>query len=233
MVPAPRRQHARELSKPLEPGPRSRWWIEALVIAWLCWIYDLLTDLAPLRNTAARHHAESILRLEKVLHVDPALAMNHWLAVHHALGLVAGDYYDIAHFVVTFGVVGWLWWRYPSSYRPLRNGLVITNLIGFAVFWRYPMAPPRMLPGYHYVDVVASSGAFGSSHSGTLATVSDQLAAMPSLHLAWAVWSAWAVFVVWRRGRPGGRRRAWLVWCYPAVTTLDVLSTGNHFVSDV
>jgi membrane-associated phospholipid phosphatase len=58
--------------------------------------------------------------------------------------------------------------------------------------------------------------------------VANELAAMPSLHLAWAVWSAWAVFVVWR-----GRKGIWLVWCYPVLTTLDVLSTGNHFVADV
>jgi hypothetical protein len=224
----PRRLPVGTLWEPVEEGPRSKWWIEALVIAWLCWIYDAVTNLAPLRNAAARDHARSILHLERVLHLDPEEALNHWLAGHHTLGLWAGDYYDNAHFVVTLGVIGWLWWRYPRSYRPLRNGLVLCNLIAFVVFWKYPMAPPRMLPGGHYVDIVALSGAFGSSHSGSLATVANELAAMPSLHIAWAVWSAWAVFTVWRP-----RRWIWLVWCYPLVTTVIVLSTGNHFLADV
>jgi hypothetical protein len=213
------------------------------VIIFLCWIYDAVTNLAPVRNVAARDHALSVLHLETVLHLDPEAALNSWLAGHHTLGLWAGDYYDNAHFVVTLGVVGWLWWRHPGQYRPLRNGLVLCNLIGFVVFWRYPMAPPRMLPGSHYVDIVAASGAFGSAHSGTLATVANELAAMPSLHIAWAVWSAWAVFVVLRpaQRRQGQDRRQgqprqwwlWLIWLYPVCTTVVVLSTGNHFLADV
>jgi hypothetical protein len=156
------------------------------------------------------------------------------LAPHHTLSLWAGDYYDNAHFVVTLGVVGWLWWRHPGAYRPLRNGLVLCNIIGFFVYWRYPMAPPRMLPGGHYVDIVSVSGAFGSAHSGTLATVANELAAMPSLHIAWATWSAWAVFVVLRQTTSASRRRwAWLVWAYPVLTSVVVLSTGNHFLADV
>ena len=220
------------LLAPVEAEPRPKWWIEGLVIVWLCWVYDAVSNLTPLRNTAARHHAESILHLERALHLDPEVALNHWLAAHPTLGLWAGNYYDNAHFVVTLGVVGWLWWRYPRSYRPLRNGLVTCNLIAFVVFWLYPTAPPRMLPGHQFVDVVSVTGAFGSAHSGTLATVANELAAMPSLHIAWAVWSAWAVFSVWR-GRYGRRWWSWLVWVYPLATTVIVLSTGNHFLADV
>jgi hypothetical protein len=234
----PRRGHGRarperlprrtQVLASVEPGPRSRWWIEVAAIVWLCWVYDAVTNLAPLRNVAARDHALSVLHLEQRLHLDPELALNHWLAAHHTLGLWASDYYDNAHFIVTLGVVGWVWWRYPRSYRPLRNGLVLTNVIGFVIFWRYPMAPPRMLPGNRYKDIVSLTGAFGSAHSGTLATVANELAAMPSLHIAWAGWSAWAVFKVWRH-----RRGIWLVWAYPVLTAVVVLSTGNHFLADV
>ena len=69
-------------------------------------------------------------------------------------------YYDNAHFIVTFGLLGWLWWKRADIYRPLRNALVLVNVIAFAVFWLYPVAPPRMLRGF--TDVVAASGAFGS-----------------------------------------------------------------------
>ncbi len=57
-------------------------------------------------------------------------------------------------------------------------------MLAFVVFWRYPVAPPRMLPGF--TDVVASTHAFGSWHTGALASQANQLAAMPSLHIAWA-----------------------------------------------
>ena len=120
------------------------------------------------------------------------------------LGVAVSYYYDNAHFVVTLGLLGWLWWRRADIYRPLRNSLVLVNVLGFVVFWLYPVAPPRMLGGF--TDVVASSHAFGSWHTGALASDANQLAAMPSLHIAWA---AWCTLAVWRitSDRPFGRSR--------------------------
>ena len=86
-----------------------------------------------------------------------------------------------------------MWWRRADIYRPLRNSLVLVNVLAFIVFWRFPVAPPRMLPGF--VDVVASTHAIGSWHTGALASQANQLAAMPSLHIAWAVW---CTVVVWQ-----------------------------------
>ncbi|HLM85757.1 MAG TPA: phosphatase PAP2 family protein [Solirubrobacteraceae bacterium] len=205
---------------------RARWWVEALTIAWLCWVYDAITNLAPLRVHAALGNGQSILNLERSLHLDPEHALDRWLAGHHTLGLLLSDYYDNAHFVVTLGVLGWLWWRRADIYRPLRNSLVLVNVIAFAVFWLYPVAPPRMLPGF--VDVVASTHAIGSWHTGALASAANQLAAMPSLHIAWALW---CTIVVWRVST-----RLWLraaATIYPCVTAFAVLATGNHYVLDI
>ncbi len=208
------------------PATRTRWWVEALVIAWLCWMYDAVTNLAPLRLHLAIDHARGLLHVEQTLHLDPELALDRWLAGHHTLGLILSDYYDNAHFLVTLGLLGWLWWRRADVYRPLRNSLVVVNLLGFAVFWLYPVAPPRMLKGF--TDVVASTGAFGSWHNGALASEADQLAAMPSLHIAWAVWCTVALWQI--------SERRWvrvMAIVYPCLTALAVLATGNHFVLDL
>jgi hypothetical protein len=209
-----------------EKQTRSRWWIEALVIAWLCWIYDAITNLAPLRLHTALAHARDIMSAEQSLHIDLERGLDHWLAGHHTLGLVLSYYYDNAHFVVTLGLLGYLWWRRADIYRPLRNSLVLANVLAFVVFWRFPVAPPRMLPGF--TDVVAASHTIGSWHTGALASQANQLAAMPSLHIAWAVW---CTLVVWQIST-----RRWLralAVIYPFVTAFAVLSTGNHFVLDV
>jgi diacylglycerol O-acyltransferase / wax synthase len=207
---------------------RSRWWFELLIVAWLAWLYDIVTNLAPLRTHVAIGHAWGIWHAEQALHLDPELTLNHWLAAHHALAVVASYYYDNAHFIVTFGLLGYLWWRRPDIYRPLRNSLALVNVIGFAVFWLYPLAPPRMLTSVGFTDVVANSGTFGSWHTGALASSADQLAAMPSLHIAWACWCALAV---WRMtSRPALRVLGVL---YPCLTAVVVCATGNHFLFDV
>ncbi len=205
---------------------RARWWIELLTVAWLCWLYDDVTELAPLRLHTALAHGRQILSAESALGIDPERALDHWLALHHTLGLVLSDYYDNAHFIVTLGLLGWLWWKRADIYRPLRSMLVLVNVLAFLVFWLFPVAPPRMLGGF--TDVVAQSGAFGSWHSGSLASHANQLAAMPSLHIAWALW---CTLVVWRLSR-----RVWLralAVLYPCITGFAVLSTGNHYVFDI
>ena len=212
---------------PATAATRPRWWVEALLIVWLAWVYDATTNLAPLRVQTALAHGRGVLNVEQWLGIDPERSLDHWLAAHHTLGLVVSDYYDNAHFVVTFALLGWLWWARADIYRPLRNILLLCNVLAFVVFWRFPVAPPRMLGGF--TDVVASSGALGSwhGHSG-LASHANELAALPSLHLAWA---AWCTLAVWQ-----ATRRVWarvLASVYPFLTTFAVISTGNHFVLDV
>lgn len=209
------------------PAVRPRWWLDLLVVAWLCWLYDMVTNLAPLRLHAAIDHGRGLLHVERILHLDPELTLNRWLSAHHLLASAISYYYDNAHFIVTLGLLGWLWWRRVKDYRPLRNMLLLVNVIGLAVFWLYPVAPPRMLPGFE--DVVAASHTLGSWHTGSLASAANQLAAMPSLHLAWAVWCG---VVLWRTA-PRSRVRRALALIYPCVTALAVMATGNHYLLDV
>jgi PAP2 superfamily len=218
---------ARSTAGPLSlPRTRTRWWAEALVVVWLCWLYDAITNFAPLRLQLAIGHARGLLHLEQSLHLDPELTLDRWLSGHRTLGLLLSDYYDNAHFLVTLGLLGWLWWRRADLYRPLRNALVVVNVLAFAVFWLYPVAPPRMLKGF--TDVVASTHAFGSWHTGALASQANQLAAMPSLHMAWALWCALAL---WQLSKHASVRA--LAVAYPCATALAVLATGNHFVLDL
>jgi hypothetical protein len=208
------------------PG-RTPLWLEAAFIVWLLWVYDAINNLSPLRNAQAHRDGLAILHFEMRLHLDPEAAADHWLAHHPALGWLAGNYYDNAHFVITLGLIGLLWWRYPDRYRPLRNGLVLLNLTAMLIFWLVPTAPPRLLDPAVYTDVVATSHAFGSWHAGSLATAANQLAAMPSLHVGWALWSATAAW----RILPDRRWRA-VVWLYPVLTTVVVIATGNHYLAD-
>lgn len=216
------------LDAPPRPAARTRWWLEALLIAWLAWVYDAINDLTPLRRVLPYRHADSVLKIERLTHLNPEEWLNHWMAGHQVIGWVTGTFYDTAHYIVTFTLVGVLWYRRPDIYRPLRTSLALTNVFGFLVFLTYPMAPPRLTPTGHFVDVVAQSHAFLSWHTGTLATAANEVAAMPSLHMSWALWSAIAFWQMFRR-------HWWshLAWLHPVLTAFAVLGTGNHFLADV
>ena len=200
-------------------------WKEAAVVIWLLWVYDAVDNLSRVRVDQAVGHATSLVDLEGDLHIGIEAALNRFTSAHHLLALIVADYYDNAHFVVTFAVLGWLWVAKPDRYAGLRRALIAINLIGFAVFLLYPMAPPRMLSGF--VDTVAATHAIGSWHSGRLAADANQYAAMPSLHLGWAVWSS---AVVWSLADSRAVRTAAVT--YPFVTLFSVLATANHLLVD-
>jgi hypothetical protein len=210
------------------PDGRAPVWLEALVVLWLFWIYDEINDFAPLRRIAALHNAANVLALERSLNIAPELSLDRWLASHATLGLVASYYYVSAHFFVTFGLLAFLWWRKPRAYRPLRTQLVIINVIGFAIFWLFPVAPPRMLASDGFQDIIALTRAVGDFHQGGLAKTADQYAAMPSLHIAWALWSSLVVWTIFK-----SRVLRAIAVVYPFVTAFVVIATGNHFLLDV
>jgi hypothetical protein len=208
---------------------RSPLLVELAVIVFLGWVYDWLQDLAPVRLGLALRNARAVLSFEERLSISPEKSLDHWLAHHYWLAYISSDFYDNAIFAVTAAVAIWIWWRRPDIYRPLRNDLVLANLIGFAVFWQFPVAPPRMLPGF--IDVVEKVGGLGSWHN-TLISHADQLAAMPSMHLAWAVWCS---VVLWRISANSRWRWAAVVFgiAYPLATAWVVMATGNHYLMDV
>ena len=175
-------------------------------------------------------NAHDLLRLESVLHLDVERSANHLLTGAPGLALVASYWYSALHYLVTPAVLVWVYRRHALGYRRVRNALVLATATGLAGFVLLPMAPPRMLPGY--VDVLATtsgSGWWGSDASAPkgLGGLTNELAAMPSLHVGWALWVAWVVFLC--------TRNPWLrvaATFYAAGTTLVVVGTANHYVLD-
>lgn len=197
---------------------------ELLIVFVLLRVYDMARARAEVRQGAALLHGREILDLERWLRIDLEHAANVWVTSQHALSLAASYFYQFAHVTVTLTVLGLCWLRRPEIYRAARNALVITNIVGLTVFLLLPVAPPRLLPGETFVDAVALAG-FGTTHGGPVAA--DQYGALPSLHLAWAVWATLTAMRLlgtspWRR----------LCWIYPALVTVGVVVTGNHYLLD-
>ena len=209
----------------LAPVRRPRIIGELLVVLLLLHAYDMVRSHAEIREVAALRHGRQLLDVERWLHINVELSANLWTTQQTMLSLLASYWYQFAHLTVTIGMLVWCWWRRAASYRRARNALVLTNVFGLTIFLLYPAAPPRFLPGFGFVDAVADAG-FGASHGGPV--TADQFGAFPSLHLAWAVWTA---VVGYRLVRSPVLRRLWL--CYPAITALAVVVTGNHYLLDI
>jgi hypothetical protein len=208
--------------------PRPSLWSQVAIIALLLWAYDEINNFNPFRRATAIVHGVQIMHVEQRTHLDPELALNHWLSLHLSVGRFLSDYYDLAHFLVTIPLLALVWWRFSDRYRMLRNSLLGVHVVGFAIFWLFPVAPPRMLSSFGFVDVVAVTHAVGAWSSGALASQANEYAAMPSLHVAWALWCAVVVWAI-RRDWPSRIAAA----AYPALTAVVVMATANHYFLDV
>ena len=218
-------EHATTVRVPASSTQRGLW-REVLVVLWLYFVYDMINNLSNVRPERAIARAEHVLHLEQRRHLDPELWFNEWVVRHHAIATVLGNFYNLAHIWVTLALIVFLWFRRRDKYADLRNALVLFNVIGFVVFWTYPVAPPRMLDGF--VDVVETTSTLGSFHSGALANAANQLAAMPSLHIAWALWVAVAIL----RTLPGIKWRV-VAAVHLIATVIATVGTANHFVLDL
>jgi PAP2 superfamily protein/wax ester synthase-like acyl-CoA acyltransferase family protein/uncharacterized protein DUF1298 len=178
------------------------------------------------REAAAERHARSLFHLERALHLDPERSLNHWLARHDGLAVFANYEYAYTYVLSAFLLLGWVWLRRPDVYRWARTSFVWLNLLGIACFALYPLTPPRLLPGAGFVDTVLEGGTVGSWGSPLVAHA-NQVAAMPSLHVAWALWVSVVLALV-----HGGWRSQLLSALHVALTLLVVLATANHWLLD-
>jgi hypothetical protein len=122
----------------------------------------------------------------------------------------------------------WLFRRRPERYPLWRNTLAFTTALALIGFAFYPLVPPRLLPdNYHFVDTLKTIGGLWSFDSGAMNKVSNQYAAMPSLHFAWSSWSALVLAPAFKR-----RWLRVLVYSYPFVTVFCIVVTANHYILD-
>ncbi len=208
------------------PARRLRVLPEAALVVGLWLAYNAGRLLAARHTGRAYAHAASVWRVERRLSL-PDEAGGQALLLRHAVGAVrlADDYYRWVHLPLTVVVLAVLFRFRPAGYLWVRTAMAYATAAGLAVHIAYPVAPPRMLPRLGFVDTGLQFGesAYGPRGQDHLA---NQFAAMPSLHVGWAVLLAVAVIVSvrtpWR----------WLAVVHPVVTALVVVVTANHFWLD-
>ncbi len=198
---------------------------EILLLTALFFVYRLGRLAIAGHDDLAIANAWQVWDIERLLQLPDEETLQDWALQWPVLLRAANWFYVGVHFPVTLAFLAWGWLRRPPpEYRWARR-LIIT-LTGFAMVLHVamPLAPPRMLLSLGFLDTMATFGP--SAYSGGAATVANQFAAMPSLHVGWALLIA--VVVV----RTARSRWRWLVVAHPVLTTLVVVVTANHFWVD-
>ena len=204
--------------------------LELLLIMALWVFYSLARLLADTSLQPALDRANDLLHIEDLLGISWETSLNQVFTDHGVIGLVGSYWYASLHYVVTAGVLVWLWRLGADRYGPARRALVIGTLLGLAAYLVMPTAPPRFISGY--VDVLslhAADGWWGADASAPrgLGGLTNELAAFPSLHAGWSLWVALALQVY--------ATRKWirvLGWVYAVGTAFVIVGTGNHWVID-
>ncbi|MEV6015293.1 MULTISPECIES: phosphatase PAP2 family protein [unclassified Streptomyces] len=206
---------------------RPRLWFEVLLIAVSYWTYSLIRNAVPEQRREALRNADWIWRLEHQLGVAVEESVNH--AVNSVGWLIIGMnyYYATLHFVVTLSVLVWLYRCHPGRYAAARLALFATTAVALVGYYFFPLAPPRLMTGSTFVDTVMVHETWGSMASGDLKHMSNQYAAMPSMHIGWSVWCGLTLVALART--PWARILGVL---YPAATLVVIVATANHFWLD-
>ncbi|MGV9992922.1 phosphatase PAP2 family protein [Streptomyces sp. NPDC003374] len=215
------------------PRTRLRWWTELPLILLVYGCYSAGRLLARGDVAGAVDHGLALLRAEKLLHLNAEHPLNRLFTREPWIGVPADFWYASLHYVVTPAVLVWLFRTRAQHYRAARTWLMTSTFIGLIGFTLLPTCPPRLLsPGHGFVDTMAHYSSYGwwggeASAPRGLGGMTNQYAAMPSLHVGWALWCG---VMLWRHGRTRWARAAAVI--YPLVTALVVMGTANHYFLD-
>jgi len=227
--PLPARLHRRLPGRRvLSNGAVLYWWAEVAFIAVYYAVYSAIRNINESGSATARLHARQIIGFQRAVGINAEHTLQHWALSYRPLIIACNYIYGSLHFVVTAGVLVYLFHRWRDDYPRWRNTLAVATGIALIGFIFYPLMPPRLLPAnYGFVDTLAKDPAFWSFNSGAVNKISNQFAAMPSVHCAWAMWCACALVPRLRHN--------WakvLAAVYPAVTVTAIVLTANHYFVD-
>ncbi|MEU4245164.1 phosphatase PAP2 family protein [Actinoplanes sp. NPDC026619] len=170
-------------------------------------------------------NAQTVWDFERLIHLPSEASLQAAVVGHTWLIRAANCFYAYVHFPATAAALIWLYLRRPEIYLWFRRSLASLTALALVTHALFPLAPPRMLAIAGLIDTgkVYGPSVYGSPTTDTL---SNQYAAMPSLHVGWALAVAIALIAASRS------RWRWLWLAHPITTLLVVVVTGNHYWLD-
>ena len=211
----------------LKGNPR-RLLVEILILGSLYAIYTFARNSNEASASKAFENAKLIIRWEEFLSIYNEQAFHDFFLNHEWIIIASNYFYGSLHFIATIFALVWVFIKDPKRYSLARNTIVISTLIALVGFIFFPLMPPRLLPeSYGFIDTLAKYPTFWSFNSEEFAKISNQYAAMPSVHI---MWSSWVVFALYPYLKNWILKFA--VIMYPVTTFFVIIVTSNHYYLD-
>jgi PAP2 superfamily len=190
--------------------------------------YRLVRGLVEGDANAAFAHARDVISLERTLHLFVEPSVQAWASGSRALMDFSSWLYVNAQTTVTVGALVFLYLRHNRNFYFVRNMFMIAMAIALVGYTVFPTAPPRFMPEWGFIDSVSDFTGVHVSHASTLAsTLFNPYAAVPSMHVAFALMIGWPL------ARLSRRRVVKVLWVlYPFLMAFVIVATANHFIVD-
>lgn len=192
---------------------------EAALVVGLYALWQFAGRLSVTGTSGAIARAEWIEHVQQILHLPSEAAMQHLVLWSSSFAQAANIYYAAVHFSATIAFLIWLFLRHRGQYGQVRTVLALTTF-ACLVIQLIPVAPPRLLPGIVDTAVLYGQSVYGSGFGA------DELSAMPSMHVAWALAVGWYVWQI------ADSRWRWIGPAHAVLTIFVVVVTGNHWWLD-
>jgi hypothetical protein len=177
---------------------------------------------------AAFRHARDLISIERTLHLFIEPSIQTWASGSRFVMNVSSWLYVNAQTTVTVGALVYLYLRHNRSFYFVRNMLVIAMGIALVSYVLFPTAPPRFLPEWGFIDSVSDFTGIHNSHaSASMTALVNPYAAVPSMHVAFALMIGWPLA---RLVKLGALRVLW--FSYPFLMAFVIVATANHFIAD-
>ncbi|MGQ0463793.1 MAG: phosphatase PAP2 family protein [Sporichthyaceae bacterium] len=198
---------------------------ELIAMGLLFLIYKFGRSIHSVDVSVAYENARTVWDFERWVNMPNELSAQNAILAGEHLTKFANVYYVWMHWPATVAFLLWMYFRRPMLYPPVRRAIIGMTFIALILHLVYPLAPPRMLSDLGFVDTGALYGPsmYGPPAEGS---VINQYAAMPSLHVGWAMLVAAGLIAALNS------RWRWLWLLHPTLTAVAVVVTANHYWLD-
>jgi hypothetical protein len=190
--------------------------------------YRLVRGFVEGNANEAFAHARDLISLERGMHLFVEPSVQAWASSSHVVMTISSWIYVNAQTSVTVAALVYLYLRHNGNFYFVRNMFMIAMAIALVGYTAFPTAPPRFMPEWGFVDSVSDfTGVHVDGHASSINAVTNLYAAVPSMHVAFALMIGWSLA---RLVRTSVARIAWAL--YPFLMTFVIVVTANHFLVD-